>query len=298
MSETVHHPRPVEVEPRRRFVGHGMEAGATGEGILAEIEGVPAQCLEQRMPRSHPFEVVRFRRVAVRREARISDRQLGRCPARFALVLLQAGRRATRLERMRKAAHRLERQGRISCTLLHEPCDGLRHHPPLLRPRPAFDEHVEVELPGRQPFQSGLADAPEVTLVHVLQEPVFEIGVAELAGVVVPKHPFHMGGRQDLAHHVEHRIVIQCVADLLELVHQALQHPYLDGVGGDEIENQAIVVLPVAVDAAHALLEPVRVPGDVVVEQDVAALKVDAFPGRLGGHTSTWMAPSRNCCSA
>ena len=36
-------------------------------------------------------------------------------------------------------------------------------------------------------------------------------------------------------------------------------------------------------DAAHPLLQPVRVPRDVVIEQDVAALEVDAFAGRLGG---------------
>ena len=156
---------------------------------------------------------------------------------------------------MREATHRLQSQGRIPCALLHEPCDGLRHHAPFLRPRPSFDEHVEIELAGRQSFQGGLADGPEVALVHILQEPIFEIGVAEPARVVVPKHPFHMGGRQDLAHHVEHRVVIQGVADLLELVHQALQHPSLDGVGGDEVEDQAVAALPVAVDAAHALLE-------------------------------------------
>ena len=36
-------------------------------------------------------------------------------------------------------------------------------------------------------------------------------------------------------------------------------------------------------DAAHPLLEPVGVPGDVVVEEDVAALEVDALAGGLGG---------------
>ena len=93
-----------------------------------------------------------------------------------------------------------------------------------------------------------------------------------------------MGGRQDLAHHVEHGVVIQSVADLLELLVEALQHPSLDGVGCHEIEDQAIVPLAVAMDAAHALLQPVRVPRDVVVEEDVAALRVDAFASRLGGH--------------
>ena len=37
------------------------------------------------------------------------------------------------------------------------------------------------------------------------------------------------------------------------------------------------------VDAAHALLEPVRVPRDVVVDHQVAELEVDALAGRLGG---------------
>jgi len=38
------------------------------------------------------------------------------------------------------------------------------------------------------------------------------------------------------------------------------------------------------VDAPHPLLEAIRVPRNVVVEEDVAHLQVDAFPGRLGRH--------------
>src|SRR5437660_1325854 len=34
-------------------------------------------------------------------------------------------------------------------------------------------------------------------------------------------------------------------------------------------------------DAAHALLQPVRIPRDVVVKEDVAALQIDAFTGRF-----------------
>ena len=177
---------------------------------------------------------------------------------------------------MRKATHRLQSQGRIPCALLHEPCDSLRHHAPLLRPRPAFDEHVEIELPRRQSLQSGLADGPEVALVHILQEPVFEIGVAESARVVVPEHPFHVSGRQDLAHHVEHGIVIQGVADLLELVHQALQHPSLDGVGGDEVEDQAIAALLVAVDAASSISSGSGMSGGAVHSRSWARLSPSA----------------------
>ena len=42
-------------------------------------------------------------------------------------------------------------------------------------------------------------------------------------------------------------------------------------------------LLAVAVDAAHALLEAVGVPGDVIVDHEGAELEVDALPARLGG---------------
>ena len=37
-------------------------------------------------------------------------------------------------------------------------------------------------------------------------------------------------------------------------------------------------------NAAHALLKPVRIPGNVIVEQDVAALQVDPFTSRFSGY--------------
>ena len=43
-------------------------------------------------------------------------------------------------------------------------------------------------------------------------------------------------------------------------------------------------MLTIPVDAPHPLFQAVGVPGDVVVEEDVAALEVDALAGRLGGH--------------
>ena len=93
-----------------------------------------------------------------------------------------------------------------------------------------------------------------------------------------------MHGGQHLADDVEHRVVVQRVADLLELVQEPLQHPAFDRVGGREVEDQAVLALAVAVDAAHPLLQPVGVPGDVVVEEDVADLEVDPLARRLRGH--------------
>ena len=52
---------------------------------------------------------------------------------------------------------------------------------------------------------------------------------------------------------------------------------------GDEVEDEAVLLLAVAVDAAHALLQPHRVPRDVVVDHEPAELEVDAFAGGFGG---------------
>src|SRR5262249_49075045 len=42
--------------------------------------------------------------------------------------------------------------------------------------------------------------------------------------------------------------------------------------------------LAIAVNTAHTLLKPIRIPGNVIVEQDVAALQVNPFASRLSGH--------------
>ena len=87
---------------------------------------------------------------------------------------------------MRHAAHRLQIQGRILCALLDEPSGGFGHDTPFLCPSPALGEHVEIELLGGQSLQGRLANGPEVTFIHVFQEPLLKIDVAELARVIVP----------------------------------------------------------------------------------------------------------------
>ena len=57
----------------------------------------------------------------------------------------------------------------------------------------------------------------------------------------------------------------------------------LAGLLGDEVPEVADLGLADAVDAAEALLEPVRVPGQVVVDHQVGALEVDALAGGVGG---------------
>ena len=74
------------------------------------------------------------------------------------------------------------------------------------------------------------------------------------------------------------------------------QHAALARVHRDEVEDEAVVLLAVAVDAAHPLLQPHRVPRDVVVDHEPAELEVDPFARRLG-RDRTW-ASSRNSRSA
>ena len=147
----------------------------------------------------------------------------------------------------------------------------------------ALDQHGEVQLLGRQPLQGVLADGPEAAFIDLAQKAILKVPVAQFAGVILAEDALHLGGGQDFADHVEDGVVVQGVADLLELLQQPAQDVALDGVGGHEVEDEAVVFLAVAVDAAHALLKAVGVPGDVVVEKDVAALEVDAFAGGLGG---------------
>jgi hypothetical protein len=52
---------------------------------------------------------------------------------------------------------------------------------------------------------------------------------------------------------------------------------------GDEVPQVARALLADAVDAAEALLDPVGVPRQVVVDHQVGDLEVDALAGGVGG---------------
>ena len=285
MSEPIHDSCTIEIEPCRRCVLQGMEAGALGKGVSAEFEAVPAEGFEQRMPRCNPFEVVFFSSVAIRRQAWVAGCEFRKFPTRLALEFFQAeigvrpgsnacAMTASWVFKVRAAfsAHSLMNRAMVSGTTRRS-CARARRSMSMSR----------LSFLEARPFERRLADGPEmVTFVHILQEPILEIGVAQLARVVVPKDSLNVGGRQDLADNIEHCIVIEGIADLLKLLVQTLEDPSLNGVGRDKVEDQAIVPLPVAVDTTHSLFEPIRVPRDVVVEEDMAALQVDAFARRLG----------------
>ena len=73
------------------------------------------------------------------------------------------------------------------------------------------------------------------------------------------------------------------LALLLELLEQPPVHLALAGLFGDQVPHVADLGLADAVHAAEALLDAVGVPRQVVVDQQVGALEVDALAGGVGG---------------
>ena len=82
---------------------------------------------------------------------------------------------------------------------------------------------------------------------------------------------------QDLVGGAEHAV------EQGQLLGEQLEEP---GVGGvlavEEVEDQHVAGLAVAVAAADALLHPLRVPGKVVVHHQVAELEVQPLGAGLG----------------
>src|SRR5579885_1165686 len=87
------------------------------------------------------------------------------------------------------------------------------------------------------------------------------------------------------ANHVEDLVGVELLADFFELVEESLEHPAFAGAAGNQVDDAHLVGLFVAMDSAHPLLEPCRIPWDVVIDhQPAGALQVDAFGGGIGAN--------------
>ena len=86
---------------------------------------------------------------------------------------------------------------------------------------------------------------------------------------------------EGLAEHVEDLALVG-LALLLDLAEQLGEDHALAGIAGDQVPQVADLGLADAVDAAEALLDPVRVPRQVVVDHQVGALQVQALARGVG----------------
>ena len=70
----------------------------------------------------------------------------------------------------------------------------------------------------------------------------------------------------------------------LEFLVQQFKHPQVGLIRPvDEVDDHHVVLLAIAVAAADALFDALRVPGKIVIDHQRAELQVDPFGGRLGG---------------
>ena len=94
----------------------------------------------------------------------------------------------------------------------------------------------------------------------------------------------------ELAEHVED-LAAQRLARLLKLLKQRAVNVAFSGLLGHQVPEVADLGLADAVDAAETLLDPVWVPGQVVIDHQVGTLQIDAFTGGVGGkqHLHLWV---------
>ena len=62
------------------------------------------------------------------------------------------------------------------------------------------------------------------------------------------------------------------------------EHAPLASVHCDKVKDKAIVFLTVTMNAAHALFEPYRIPRNIVIYDDIGAVKVDPLRQHLSRH--------------
>src|SRR5262249_51170237 len=76
---------------------------------------------------------------------------------------------------------------------------------------------------------------------------------------------------------------VEYLAEEIELLREDFERqPLRDVAGGQETDHSDAAPLPVPVDATNALLNALWIPGQVVVDDRVAKLEIQAFCASLG----------------
>src|SRR5208283_1147998 len=168
------------------------------------------------------------------------------------------------------------------CGLDEEVLDHFRHESPFTGLDRLSHNRREVQLSLGQSLQGRFGDRAEALGIDVTNDPGLDVRDVGLADVEVAEELFQQVAREDLADHIEDLVGSQLIADLAEPLKQLGQDTPLVGVHGDEIEDEAVVLLAVAMNASHALFQPHGAPGDIEVDHEPAELQVNPFSGGLG----------------
>ena len=223
-----------------------------------------------------------FRRRAPHREAGAGGRRVG----------FQRGQQ--RVEGAGPGGSEREEPVRVAADFQVEQRGRLFHEPPHIR-RQQFEVALAVEVGAefREPFGdfAGLAVDPLLLLGdfgHAVggqlpgEEAFGGLRIA-VAGEAAEHHFAERAALEQAADDIEHLVAGEFVADGVQFLQQDFQDAAFVGVAGDQVGDADFAALAIAVDAAHPLFQPRRVPGDVVVGHPRAELEVDALPGGVGG---------------
>ena len=176
---------------------------------------------------------------------------------------------------------------RNRCGLGEEVLDDLGDQPAFLGLGRFPDDGGQVQLAPGETFQSRVGDGFKALRVHFLDDAALDDFLGHLiARIHLADHALQLIRGEDVAEDVEHLAGaprIEVVFDGLDALEELVEHAALAGVGRDEIEDEAVHLLAVTMDAAHALLQPHGIPRDVVIDHQPAELQVDAFAGGFGG---------------
>ena len=93
-----------------------------------------------------------------------------------------------------------------------------------------------------------------------------------------------MGCRENFTDHIEDCVVIECITYFLKFLKQTLKDATFNRVRRNEVEDQAVEQLTIAVNPTHPLFKAIRIPRNIIVKKNVAALEIDALACSLSGN--------------
>src|SRR6266496_3990724 len=88
---------------------------------------------------------------------------------------------------------------------------------------------------------------------------------------------------RSFTNNIKHAVAQLC-ANLFQFCEETCENLPLNGIGRDKVENTDIRTLPDAVNTPHTLLQSIGIPGNIVVDHQVAELEGDAFACRFGSN--------------
>ena len=82
---------------------------------------------------------------------------------------------------------------------------------------------------------------------------------------------------QHILYHVIDTVIAKLFTDDIKFGKQLLQHLTFAGIVCHHIKHDHIALLPITVDTSHMLLQAIRIPGDIPVNEQAAELQIDTL---------------------